>query len=418
MKPLAALGILLGYAMTPVAHAADVPPVYTVLFTHIEDNTPAGALGSFQSRQNYLLHRNSLIAMANLSVIRGVQWTLQPDWKFLEAALRYEDATLTANTNGKNLLRFLKEDRAVAIDPHSHENGGYNYSDVAHLLDSLGVGGSTVIGGHIWDPSLPQFQEWDRFRVPVSGERYPGAQWRGDILIGAGTPGHVNDPTISGVWRPRDRDHFFEHDAGANIVAIGSWKRSVQSIGELIALYRSGVVPTSAMLTFSTNVTPASLTAPGGLAAVEDSVIDPVVAWRDSGLVVATDFTGLVAAWLQDYGGTGYLYDANAPVVSVPQSAAASSAIELSPAAPHPVRGATWIRFRLARPGGVRIRIADLAGREVAVPLDGQLSAGDHAVRWEATNRPSGVYLCMLRYAPLDGEGVATMVGRRLIVLR
>ena len=32
---------------------------------------------------------------------------------------------------GKNLLRFLKEDRGVVIDPHSHEHRGYNYTDVA-----------------------------------------------------------------------------------------------------------------------------------------------------------------------------------------------------------------------------------------------------------------------------------------------
>ena len=144
--------------LSPAPAASGVPPVHVVVFTHVEDNTPAGMLGSAQSRQNYLIHRSNLIAMATLAESSGVQWTLQPDWKLLEAALQYEDAALRATTNGKNFLRYLKEDRGAVIDPHSHENGGYNYTDVAHLLDSLGVGATTVIGGHIWDPSLPQFQ--------------------------------------------------------------------------------------------------------------------------------------------------------------------------------------------------------------------------------------------------------------------
>jgi len=222
---------------------AQPPPVYAVLFTHIEDNTPAGVLGTQQSRQNFLLYRGKLIDVANLCLAYNVRWSLQPDWKFLLAALLYEDSSLTATTNGKNLLRYLKEEANVAIDPHSHEQQGYNYTDVAHLLDSLGAGGSTVIGGHIWDPRLPQFQQWDRFRVPVPGSRYPWARWRGDILMGSGTPNHVNDPLISGVWRPRDRHNYFVDDSTGNIAGVGQYKGDVAGVAELINLYASGVVP-------------------------------------------------------------------------------------------------------------------------------------------------------------------------------
>lgn len=95
--------------------------------------------------------------MAVLARRYNMKWSLQPDWKILRAALLYEDATTMALTGGKNFLRFLRDSQHVAIDPHSHEAGGYNYTDVAFQLDSLGVGGSTVIGGHVWDPTLPQF---------------------------------------------------------------------------------------------------------------------------------------------------------------------------------------------------------------------------------------------------------------------
>lgn len=404
--------------LSPAAARADLPPVYVVFFTHVEDNTPSGLLGSMQSRQNYMGHRSNLIAMAALAESSGVQWTLQPDWKLLEAALLYEDSTLRATTNGKNFLRYLEEDRGVVIDPHSHENGGYNYTDVAHLLDSLGVGATTVIGGHIWDPSLPQFQEWDRFRVPVAGQHYPAATWRGDILVGSGTPNHVNDPVISGVWRPRDRDHYFEHDPSANITAIGQYKKSIASISELIDLYRSGVVPPTAMLTFSCNIGPSTLAAPGGLAAVRDTVIAPLQAWRDSGLVVLTDFTSLIHTWETAYGAQGYLYDAEATVLGVSDAPHRAAILALAPCAPNPVRTSTLLRYSLGREAHVRLSIFDILGREVAVLADGPQAAGDHTLRWVASGVPNGAYVCRLAELRADEGARGSRQTRKLLVLR
>ena len=113
--------LLAALLLIAVPARADVPPVYVVMFTHVEDNTPGGLLGSMQSRQNYQAHRSNLIAMAAMAESSGVQWTLQPDWKLLEAALLYEDSALRATTHDKNFLLYLKEDRGVVIDPHSHE---------------------------------------------------------------------------------------------------------------------------------------------------------------------------------------------------------------------------------------------------------------------------------------------------------
>jgi len=302
--------VLSVYASTTSAQTQP-PPVYGVLFTHIEDNTPAGALGTQQSRQNYLLYRGKLIAVANLCLSYNVPWSLQPDWKFLLAALLYEDSSLVAATNGKNLLRYLKEEMNVAIDPHSHEQQGYNYTDIAHLLDSLGVGGSTVIGGHIWDPSLPQFQQWDRFRVPVPGSRYPWARWRGDILMGSGTPNHVNDPLISGVWRPKDRHNYFVDDPPGNIVGVGQYKGDAASVAELSNLYASGVVSPQFMLTASIHIKPATIIAANAIGTIENSVLIPLVALRDSGKVKLTDFTSLIADWETLFGSRAYLYDPN-----------------------------------------------------------------------------------------------------------
>ena len=288
--------------------AATTGKVHVVLFTHIEDNTPAGTLGSAQSRTGYLNLRGKLLEMGRLARSHDLSWVLQPDWKYLEAALLYEDAATMADTGGKNLFRYLRDDLGVAIDPHSHENGGYNYTDVAELLTRLEVGGSTVIGGHIWDPALPQFQQWDRFRTAVAGMKYPSASWRGDILIGAGTPNHVNDPLVSGAWRPRDRDSYFVDDPTGNILAFGAWHDQVTGVQELVDLYARGVVAPGSLLTAGWNIQPTVLTASGGLAMLESTVLVPLAALRDQGKVVSTDYTTLAATWRTAYGAVPTIY--------------------------------------------------------------------------------------------------------------
>jgi hypothetical protein len=312
-----AAALMMGLSATETVTAqsrpdAGRPPVHVVLFTHIEDNTPAGALGTQASRTAYLNLRARLLEVAAVTRLHGVRWSLEPDWKFLLAAQQYETAEITALTGGVNVLRYLRDSLGVAIDPHSHEGSGYNYTDVAHLLETLGVAGSAVIGGHIWDPGLPQFQEWDRFRVPVPGQRYPQASWRGEILMGSGTPNHVNDPILSGIWRPRDRNAYFIDDPLGNIACVGAFRGDLPGISELLDLYRTGRVAGDCMLTSTYSIRPADIMAPGGLALIEDSVIRPLADLRDQGLLVLTDFTSLIATWKQDFAGRACTFDPDA----------------------------------------------------------------------------------------------------------
>lgn len=298
-----------GGGSTGVGGAPSAGVVHVVLFTHIEDASPPGMLASPTAKQAYLGLRQPLLAMAEAAAARDITWVLQPDWKYLEAARLYEEPTVTVDTGGVNLFVHLRDALGVAIDPHSHEKSGYNYTDVAHLLTLLGVGGSTVIGGHIWDPSLPEFQDWDRFRAPVPGQHYPEATpWRGDILIGAGTPNHVNDPLVSGLWRPQDRDHFFVDDPAANIVAAGAWANAVAGVGELVALHEAGTISGAQLLTASWNVTPNELLAEDGIATIDATILEPLAALQAAGKVRTTDFTTLVATWKSDYGAVASLY--------------------------------------------------------------------------------------------------------------
>ncbi|MCA9727214.1 MAG: T9SS type A sorting domain-containing protein [Candidatus Eisenbacteria bacterium] len=393
--------------------SAQNPPVEVVLFTHIEDNTPVGALGSTENHDQYLILRSRLLEVGALMQSQGIAWSLEPDWKLLRAALLYEDPALMESTGGKNFLRYLKEDLDVAIDPHSHENGGYNYTDVAHLIDSLEVGTTTVIGGHIWDPSVQQFQEWDRFREPVPGERYPWAIWRGDILMGSASPLHQNDPQVSGVWRPKDRDHFFEHDSTANIAAVGKYRGTIASIPELIALYDDGVVSTDYMLTVSYALRPETILGPGGLATIQDSVIAPLTPWIESGSIETTDFTRLIAKWETEFDSRGFLYDPE-QTSSAPSGTVTSSPVSVS-AGPNPFVRQTTIRWLAPPHTSVDLTIYDVRGRKVASWKRAQSMAAAGSVSWVAPEHATGVYFCRVR--AIDERGRVVVTGRTKVFL-
>jgi hypothetical protein len=104
----------------------------------------------------------------------------------------------------------------ISIDPHSQKNLGHNYADVALLIDSLGVEAINVIGGHIWKPYDSKDQDWERFKIQLQGQKFPQAMWKGDILMGHGTPKRVNDPLPSGVWEPKGKHDFWSTDSAGN----------------------------------------------------------------------------------------------------------------------------------------------------------------------------------------------------------
>ncbi len=73
----------------------------------------------------------------------------------------------------------------------------------------------------------------------------------------------------------------------------------------------------------------------------------------------------------------------------------------LYPAAPSPARGATTLRFSLARQGDARLEVFNLAGRRVWGIDQPQLAAGPHAVAWagvrdDGAPASSGIYFVRL----------------------
>ena len=102
----------------------------------------------------------------------------------------------------------------------------------------------------------------------------------------------------------------------------------------------------------------------------------------------------LTAAEVQALGGRF------APVAKEAAHAAAVSG-GLAPNAPNPFNASTWIPYRLAASGHVRLEICNLLGQPVRVLVDGFQSAGAFRVEWDARDQrgkavAAGVYLARL----------------------
>lgn len=69
---------------------------------------------------------------------------------------------------------------------------------------------------------------------------------------------------------------------------------------------------------------------------------------------------------------------------------------ELEQNYPNPFNPTTLIRFSLRTSHLARLAIYDILGREVAVLVDGWMSAGEHQVRFDAAGLSSGVYIYAL----------------------
>ncbi len=63
---------------------------------------------------------------------------------------------------------------------------------------------------------------------------------------------------------------------------------------------------------------------------------------------------------------------------------------------PNPFNPTTQIDFTLAEASPVELVVFDVLGRQVAVLVEGSLSAGVHQVQWQALDVPSGVYFYRL----------------------
>jgi hypothetical protein len=86
----------------------------------------------------------------------------------------------------------------------------------------------------------------------------------------------------------------------------------------------------------------------------------------------------------------------NAPVADEDEVADAPKELELRQNFPNPFNPVTTITFYLPETQEVRLSIFNIVGQPVAVLVDGPLSAGEQQFDWDATDKPSGMYIYQL----------------------
>lgn len=70
--------------------------------------------------------------------------------------------------------------------------------------------------------------------------------------------------------------------------------------------------------------------------------------------------------------------------------------IELRPNYPNPFNPSTNINFFLPEERSVRVGIYNIVGQQVALLLDDIIQSGEHSLVWDASDKPSGIYIVQL----------------------
>lgn len=283
------------------------------------------------TKATYVQWREALLEFARMCAGRGLSWNFQSDWNFLEGVYRYEIAApgntaydpaiangtysdnstglRSTNTGGKNVVRYLSENLSVSLDPHSHETGGYNYADIAYVLEQkLGATATKVVGGHVYGGA--GYQNWPKFLAAggLAASKYNSANytWKPEMLMGGATASHASDPHVSGLWRPSippDPDPpatdtaYFTHNASTDIVAAGGWEQDFHEIDRLLHLVESGRVQPAGRLVVGRVFNHRDFVQPGYLASNATALLDTVKAWRDSGRFTVRTWKEILDFW-------------------------------------------------------------------------------------------------------------------------
>ena len=118
---------------------------------------------------------------------------------------------------------------------------------------------------------------------------------------------------------------------------------------------------------------------------VTDGAGGAIIAWVDfrNEPVSSSD---IYAQQISSTGSLGVVTGFDNPIHS------SSGAFKLYQNYPNPASGITRINFKIIRPGLVILKVYDLTGQEVSVPVNSILQAGNYSVDFNSANLPSGTY--------------------------
>jgi hypothetical protein len=301
--------VLATSAVTPASGRTRIAATFV---THNEEsisNPPCEPV--LTDRARFLDNRAATIAFAEMVSSRGAALNVQSEWEYQLRVADWEDAAVRATTGGRNVLQYLNTmaPGRVEVDAHSHEKRGYNYADVAALLQSHGVPPNGVVGGFTWWPTSAA--TWPRFETPLDALRYRYT-WEASILWGGAGGGHRMDSRASGLWRPAAVDDFHTHDPEQRLINVGDFPGAGTSahdgLAGLLDELRAGRLKPGHLYT-ATFITPqCELDTDPTLYTDAATLIDDFAGAVDAGELVWAPLTEIVRMWEDEYGSEPTIY--------------------------------------------------------------------------------------------------------------
>ncbi len=375
------------------------PPVYMTLVSHNEDNSPWTTYSFYKPK------RDLLVQIANTVQSKGAAWSFQSDWKFLLGVMMFDTGSVVLNTNGKNLIRWMVEDKGVFCDPHSHEANGYNYADVAYLHQQLGITPTKVVGGFLYDTVI-NGNNWENLENGIYGRVYPAYFWQPDILWGGGTPLHVNDPNPLGAWKPKSMADFYTHDSTKRLVLLGhgcenhiedtsNIHYNTETIRNLVNQITGGTLPAAGFYPAFSIFNVGDLNA--DRVAKISQFIDSVNTLTAGGRVQWKSLTEIYNIWNTSYNQRPYYVMCEDIPLAVEQiSSNVPDGFYLEQNYPNPFNPVTRINFTIPERTVALIKVYDVTGKLISELLNKELSAGTYSVSWDASSFSGGVYFYSL----------------------
>ncbi len=309
-------GTLAGLLLTAGWTAAAPERVLVAVAIHSEDpgnvHTP-----DFRTNQTaYAEFRGDLLRFADLMASNDLPWSLQSDWNFLLGVQQYEvdapDTNLLARTAGTNVILYLARHRGVEMVPHSHEGFGYNFADVAWLLQELGVEPAGVVGGHIYDPAEFSYQDWPRFIPGLACQHYTnGFVWKPYLLMGSGTPLHVAEPVATGLWRPASSNAYFTDQPTNTLACFGVWESTTQHLARLLRDVETARLPTGRLYTAAWVFPHHGLTNDSYFLTNVAASVAHLRAQANAGRLEVVRFDEAYRIWQDEYGAAGSVFRDN-----------------------------------------------------------------------------------------------------------
>lgn len=239
--------------------------------------------------------------------------------------------------------------------------------------------------------------------------------------------GPINDEylyagTGQGVWRAR-------FNVGETDDIDGDWQLLGPEVSHLSGTGSVVTYPEVRALAFRLNPDPELVMGTWGVFRDDDGDLVSAFTLGDPLELVPTDFAGFklrtseVSFIVTSATGDVFIGSADGRLYNLEAAETAATATvneqetelpttyELHQNYPNPFNPVTTIRYALPESGRVRLAVFDMLGREVAVLVDADVTAGQHEVQFDAQGLPSGSYIYRMDMA----EG---SIERRLVLLK